>query len=107
MAVFLDPQRDHFQTDEYLKRRFPLEMTLESYAETSRMLLAEILTSSQFGLELETFTLQVSMFTFWRLHLPEGDAVAQYAAHYRYLMPLNEDAYEMAGLSVPSGRYTH
>jgi len=100
-TVFLDPLRHCFKSEEDLQERFSEEMTFESYAAEARNLLEEMLTSSSFGFELESFRPTEKDKLCWRLRLPSGDAVSQYAAHYHYRMSLNDTAYERLQMDVP------
>lgn len=100
-TVFLDPLRHSFKCEEDLQKRFSEEMTFESYASEARKLLEEMLTSSSFGFELEPFRTAEKDKLCWRLRLPPGDAVCQYAAHYHYRMSLNDTVYERLQVDVP------
>jgi len=99
--AFMEPGRHHFVSEAELRERFPEEMTFEAYRDAVCDFFWNMLTSPQFGVTIEQFANADEGRLFWKLDLEES-AVAQYAAHYRYPVSLNDEAYEKCGQPVPT-----
>jgi hypothetical protein len=105
-AVFQDPNRTHFYSDEELRARFQGRMNVEEYQETVRALLLEFLAGPCLGLELEAFLSGGHEEVFLRLRLPSDDSTLRsVASEVHYLMPLNDEAYKAAQMAVPQDKH--
>jgi len=99
--VFMESHRHHFlESEEELQELFWDGMAFEVYRDACCELLKDMLKSTEFGFNVVEFTNAEGDRVFWRIEM-EKDAAAQYAAHYRYPVSLNDDAYKKADQRVP------
>jgi hypothetical protein len=105
-AVFRNPSRPHLVSEEEIQQRFSARMTLEEYHEQVTALLTKILAGPDFGLELESFPSIDHDEIFLKMRFPAGhQTLAQYAAHFGYVMPLSDAAYKNLDMDVPLDSY--